>query len=81
MSYTAGRYVVSWVGAAGARDPIALTSQVKVMRDGFVRSGHTPALMLVVVDDDELDAAVELVQQALDAGVDSTVPVDEAPAP
>jgi hypothetical protein len=53
VTYTPGRFVVSWVGADGARDPIALTSQVKAMRDGFVADG-------------EEDAAVDLVREALD---------------
>lgn len=66
--YEPGRFVVSWVGADGARDPIMLTSQVKVMRDGFERLGHRPALMLIVVADEELDSAVAKVQAALDAG-------------
>lgn len=64
-SYTPGRYVVSWVGAEGARDPIALTSQVKAMRDGFERLGHKPALLLIVVADGEQDAAVALLEEAL----------------
>ena len=65
--YTPGRYVVAWVPADGARDPIALTSQVKLMREGFERSGHKPALILIVVTDGEEDAAVDLVTQALEA--------------
>jgi len=64
--YTPGRFVVSWIGAEGARDPIALTSQVKMMRDGFERLGHKPALLLIVVADGEVDAAAALVQEALD---------------
>jgi hypothetical protein len=64
--YEPGRFVVSWVGAKGARDPFMLTSQVKVMREGFERLGHKPALMLIVVADPELEAAVEIVSKALD---------------
>jgi hypothetical protein len=66
-AYTPGRFVVSWIGAKGARDPILLTSQVKAMRDGFEAIGHSPALMLVVVVVAELDAACELLVTALDA--------------
>lgn len=65
--YTPGRFVVSWVGHPGARDPFALTAQVKAMREGFERAGRTPALMLVVVEDAELEAAVEILTAALDA--------------
>lgn len=65
-AYTPGRFVVSWVGAEGARDPIALTSQVKAMRDGFESIGHKPALLLVVVADGEVDAAADLLRKALD---------------
>lgn len=65
-TYTPGRFVVSWVGADGARDPIALTFQVKVMRDGFERLGFAPALLLIVVADAEVYEAAELVRQALD---------------
>lgn len=63
--YTPGRYVVSWTDADGARDPIALTSQVKAMRDGFERLGHRPALLLIVVAEGEQDAAVQLIEEAL----------------
>lgn len=66
-TFTPGRFVVSWCDAADARDPIALTSQVKTMRDGFERAGHRPALVLLVVADGEQDAAVELITLALDA--------------
>lgn len=64
--FTAGRYVVSWIGADGARDPILLTSQVKTMRDGFERLGHKPALILLVVADGEQDEAVERISGCLD---------------
>lgn len=67
--FTPGRYVISWIGAKGARDPIGLTSQVKVMREGLKEAGHTAALVLIVVADDEQDAAVERITKALDAGV------------
>jgi len=69
-SYTPGRYVVSWIDANGARDPITLVSQVKEMRDGFERAGHKPALVLLVVADGEQDAAVDRVTAALDEGLD-----------
>lgn len=70
-AYTPGRFVVSWVGAEGARDPIALTSQVKAMRVGFERLGHKPALLLVVVADGEVDAAADLIREALDGEPDA----------
>lgn len=67
--FTPGRYVIAWCNAADARDPILLTSQVKVMRDGFTRAGHRPALVIVVVADGEQDAAVARVTAALDGAV------------
>lgn len=67
MIFTPGRFVLSWIDAEGARDPIALTSQVKAMRDGFEHVGHKPALLLVVVADGEENAAADLVTHALDA--------------
>jgi hypothetical protein len=70
-AFTPGRFVVSWVGAAGAKDPFALTHQVKVMREGFERQGITPALVLLVVDDSELDTAVEIISTALDTTADA----------
>ena len=65
-TYTPGRFVIAWTSATGARDPIALTSQVKTMRLGFERAGHTPALVLIVVADGEIDAAVDRITEALD---------------
>lgn len=64
--FTDGRFVMSWVDAAGARDPIALTSQVKYLRGRLKNTGFDAGLVLLVVADEELDAAVELVQAALD---------------
>ncbi len=64
-AYTPGRFAVSWIDAQGARDPIALTSQVEMMRQGFERAGYRPALLLVVVADGEQDAAVDLLTKAL----------------
>jgi hypothetical protein len=66
-AYLPGRYVISWAGAGLARDPIALTSQVKTMRLGFERAGHRPALVIVVVADDEVEDAVDLITKCLDA--------------
>lgn len=63
--FTPGRFVVSWCDAQTARDPIALTSQVKALRDGLERSGHTPALILLVVADGEQDAATDRIIAAL----------------
>ena len=65
-AFTPGRYVVAWVDAAGARDPIALTSQVKFMRERFETLGHKAALVLLVVADGECDEAVERIKTALE---------------
>lgn len=77
--FTAGRYVIADTDARGARDPIGLTSQVKLMREGMERAlgGRPPGLILVVVDDDERDAAVTRLKAALETTAPSTSHVPE----
>jgi len=64
-NFTDGRYVVSVTDVFGDRDPIAITSQVKVMRESFERLGPQSALILAVVADGEQDAAVGRITAAL----------------
>lgn len=65
--FTAGRYVLADTDAAGARDVIELTAQVKFMREGMETViGSRPGLILVVVDDAERKAAVGRILKALD---------------
>lgn len=65
--FSPGRYVLSWCDAKTARDPIGLTSQVKMLREGLANAGHTAALLLIVVADGEQDEAVKRIVTALDA--------------
>lgn len=60
---TLDTFVVSSTDAVGARDPIALTQQVKIMRDGFEKAGHgAPGLILIVVKNNEVQAAVDIIR-------------------
>jgi hypothetical protein len=62
-----GRYLYAEANAPNAKDPIALTTQVKYMRDMGGANGWKPALILVVVDDDHLSEARERITAALNA--------------
>jgi hypothetical protein len=63
--------------AIGARDGAGLLAQCKYMRRGMEKVGHRPALILVVVDEPELEAAERRIQVALEP----SVPSDEHEAP
>ncbi len=60
-----GRYLAAIATAEHARDPIALSTQVKYMRDVAEANGWKPALILVVVDDAHRAEASERIQAAL----------------
>lgn len=64
--YTAGRFVLADTDSRGARDMIGLTQQVKFMREGMERAGHTPGLILLVVADDERKGVVERLKTVLE---------------
>lgn len=65
--FTPGRYVLADTDAAGARDVIELTAQVRYMREGMETSiGSRPGLILIVVDDAQRKAAVGRILKALD---------------
>lgn len=67
--FTNGRYMLADTDAAGARDVIELTAQVKFMRERMETSiGSRPGLILVVVHDAERKAAVARILRALDEG-------------
>ena len=78
--YTPGRFAVSWTSAQGARDPISLTSEVKTLRERMKHAGYDAALMLVVVADDELDAALEIVSAALEVTTEAVADSKEVPS-
>lgn len=63
--FTDGRYTLADTDSRGTRDPIALTSQVKLMRTGYRYGDHEPALILVMVADPERAAAVDRIRTAL----------------
>jgi hypothetical protein len=68
LAYTPGRFAIALADALGTRDPIALRFHAKTLREGMERVGHTPALMLIVVADDEREAAVDLIRTTLEKG-------------
>lgn len=64
-AFTAGKFVVSDTDAKGARDPIALVSQVKAMRTAY-RWATGAGLILVAVESNERDEAVRRITAALE---------------
>lgn len=70
-----GRYLYADAPARHSRDPIALTTQVKYMRDMGEANGWKPALILVVVDEANRDEAGERIRTALngDSGPERSV--------
>jgi hypothetical protein len=64
--FTPGRFVLAGTDAVGARDGAGLLAQCKYMRRGMEKVGAKPALILVVVDEPELDAAQKRIKDALE---------------
>jgi hypothetical protein len=73
-----GRYIYADAPARHSRDPIALTTQVKYMREMGEANGWKPALILVVVDEANLNEAGERVRTALNGDADPERRVESA---
>jgi hypothetical protein len=65
MSDLDGSFLVASAEAKDSRDPIALTTQVKYMRDVGEANGWKPALILVVVDDQHREEAQGRITEVL----------------
>lgn len=73
-----GRYLYADASARNSRDPIALTTQVKYMREMGQQNGWNPALILVVVDDRDRIEAGERIRAALNGDAGEAREVDSA---
>lgn len=73
-----GRFLYADASAHHSRDPIALTQQVKYMREVGEANGWKPALILVVVDDQHREEAKERVTGILTGDARPPREVDSA---